>query len=764
MLNLVLRVHSGSFNTGFSGELLDDSNTVITGFKFPASPEIPQLYRKWQDGSRENTRLRLTNAGDARLTSHSEECKKDKRALEDCSEQWFNDGNFYVLSEKIKNKIPTNETVVRINLVFSHFDVNRDDNDILRRLPWQLWRSLLDSGDSKKSTFALSEDLSRDYTKRNSHDHVLKSPVKILAIFGSDENGLNQQPEKEQLYKLKNNNGVRVQIEEQPNRDRVNQLLWDSKWDILFFSGHSSSQERTGTIQINDRDSLSLDDLKSALKESVENGLKIAIFNSCDGLGIANVLTQVKVPAVIVMKEPVPDSFASQFFLNFLEAFAQEGKQLSLAVRKATQMLNIKENDFPGATWLPVICYSHKNQPDYIWPTPGVITRLLTVLFKFFSPRLNVIKTGVSKIINTFKSKKTLTSKKILFGLTVIITASIIIIAGISKLLPPAPSICKSWNGVIHSIEFTADGKYLATSSLDNTLRVFEIDRLKPEDVIKRHELLKRQIHCEEERNIVDLSFSSDNKYLAVADMQSTINVLKLPEHGSGKLQELKLISSNFPKILSSIVKISFNNNNNNYLAAANISGQVELWKIQDPKVIKIDDISDQGEYKQALSFSSDNNYLAMSDVKGKAFVWDLKKSPPIKNTNTNTTDIVYITYLSDSKLIKVKNQSIDSCNIMGEKCYSVKKPKDSQINSYRNIISSPDGSKYAVIGQGQSKNKTVEMVELWQRNNDTWTRIPTKPLQETITTITNVAFWQKDNKTSLIVATTKNLLLLTPE
>jgi hypothetical protein len=529
MLNLVLRVHSGSFNTGFSGELLDDSNTVITGFKFPASPEIPQLYRKWQDGSRENTRLRLTNAGDARLTSHSEECKKDKRALEDCSEQWFNDGNFYVLSEKIKNKIlasekiknkiPTNETVVRINLVFSHFDVNRDDNDILRRLPWQLWRSLLDSGDSKKSTFALSEDLSRDYTKRNSHDHVLKSPVKILAIFGSDENGLNQQPEKEQLYKLKNNNGVRVQIEEQPNRDRVNQLLWDSKWDILFFSGHSSSQERTGTIQINDRDSLSLDDLRSALKESVENGLKIAIFNSCDGLGIANVLTQVKVPAVIVMKEPVPDSFASQFFLNFLEAFAQEGKQLSLAVRKATQMLNIKENDFPGATWLPVICYSHKNQPDYIWPTPGVITRLLTVLFKFFSPRLNVIKTGVSKIINTFKSKKTLTSKKILFGLTVIITASIIVILNLIR-----QADCSGWKCVLRSIEFSHDGKYLAIVTLDGTGQLFETDKLplkgtKDENIIG--ELLKTTPYCkltsDDRKEATDLDyvkFDNNSNYL----------------------------------------------------------------------------------------------------------------------------------------------------------------------------------------------------------------------------------------------------------
>ncbi|PPJ64204.1 CHAT domain-containing protein [Cuspidothrix issatschenkoi] len=752
MLNLVLKVYSGSFKAGFSGELFDESNQPITKFTFPASPEIPQLYKKWQDGSRENTELRLTKAGDARLTLHSEQCKKDKRALEDCSEKWFNDGNFYVLSEKIKNKIPANETVVRINLVFSHFDVNKDDNDILRRLPWQLWRGLLDSGDSKKSTFALSEDLSKDYTKRNRHDHVLKSPVKILAIFGSDENGLNQQPEKEKLYQLKNNNGVRVQIEEKPNRDRVNKLLWDSKWDILFFSGHSSSQGETGTIQINDRDSLSLDDLKSALKESVENGLKIAIFNSCDGLGIANVLTQVKVPAVIVMKEPVPDSFASQFFLNFLEAFVKKGQRFSLAVREATGRLNIKDNEFPGATWLPVIYYSHRNQPDYIWPTPGVITRLLTFLFKFFSPRPNVIKTGVSKIINTFKSKK------ILFGLTVIVTASIIIIAGISR--PSAPSICKSWNGVIHSIEFTADGKYLATSNLDNTLRVFEIDRLKAEDVIKRDELLKKQIHCEGERNIVDLSFSSDNKYLAVADMQSTINVLRLPEHGSGKLQELKLKSSNFPKILSSIVKISFSKNN--YLAAANISGQVELWQIKNQEVIKIKDIRDQGKYKLQLRFSSDNsnnNYLVMSDMTGKAFGWDLKKSIDIDLKNVDIT------------VIKVTDGKISSCN--KDKCQDIEpinnsnSNSNSQIKFFRDIIPSPD-DKYMAVIANDNKNEN-EYVELWEQKNQSWTKIEIDTKTYT-KTITDVAFLPKpkSHKTSLIVATTntdhKSLRLIPSE
>jgi hypothetical protein len=518
MLNLVLKVNSGSFDTGFSGELLDDSSPATTEFTFPASPEIPQLYKKWQDGSRENTRLRLTSAGDARLTSHLKKCEEAKRALEDCSQKWFRDGNFYALSEKIKKKIPANETVVRINLVFSHFDVNKDDNDILRRLPWQLWRDSLDLSDTIKSTFALSGcALSECFSKskKNSHDHghVLKSPVKILAIFGSDENGLNQQPEKEQLYKLKNNNGVRVQIEEKPNRDRVNELLWHSKWDILFFSGHSSSQERTGTIQINDSDSLSLNDLKSALKESVEKGLKIAIFNSCDGLGIANVLTQVKVPAVIVMKEPVPDSFASKFFLNFGEEFVKGGQQLSLAVCKATQMLEIRDSEFPGATWLPVIYYSHRNHPDYICPTPGIITRFLTVLFKFFSPRPNVIKTGVSKIINTFKSKK------ILFGLTVIVTASIIVVLNLIR-----QADCSGWKCVLRSIEFSRDGKYLAIVTLDGTGQLFETDKLplkgtKDENIIG--ELRKTTPYCKltsddrkEASDLEYVKFDNNSNYL----------------------------------------------------------------------------------------------------------------------------------------------------------------------------------------------------------------------------------------------------------
>jgi branched-chain amino acid transport system substrate-binding protein len=45
-------------------------------------------------------------------------------------------------------------------------------------------------------------------------------------------------------------------------------------------------------------------------------------FNSCDGLGIADFLAELHVPAMIVMRQPVPDPIACQFLLYFLSEFS----------------------------------------------------------------------------------------------------------------------------------------------------------------------------------------------------------------------------------------------------------------------------------------------------------------------------------------------------------------------------------------------------------------------------------------------------------
>ncbi|TAF62763.1 MAG: hypothetical protein EAZ59_22855 [Oscillatoriales cyanobacterium] len=121
----------------------------------------------------------------------------------------------------------------------------------------------------------------------------------------------------------------------------------------MSFSGHSESEVdgSTGVICINDTDNLTVEQLKDSLKIAIQKGLEIAIFNSCDGLGLAKQLADLDIPQIIVMRELVPDAIAQEFLRIFLQAFVG-GKSFYVSVR-----------EIPGVSWLPVICQNKAEFP-----------------------------------------------------------------------------------------------------------------------------------------------------------------------------------------------------------------------------------------------------------------------------------------------------------------------------------------------------------------------------------------------------------------
>ncbi len=116
--------------------------------------------------------------------------------------------------------------------------------------------------------------------------------------------------------------------------------------------------------------------------------MQLAIFNSCDGLGLARSLADLQIPQTIVMRESVPDLVAQTFLKYFLTTLAQ-GESFYLSVRRAREQLQGMEDSFPCATWLPVI-YQHPAQIPFTWSkssrqrnlfrvlTSGAIAALLT--------------------------------------------------------------------------------------------------------------------------------------------------------------------------------------------------------------------------------------------------------------------------------------------------------------------------------------------------------------------------------------------------
>lgn len=138
-----------------------------------------------------------------------------------------------------------------------------------------------------------------------------------------------------------------------------------------FFSGHSLTEGTTGRIFLNATDSLTIDELRYGLQTAVDQGLQIAFFNSCDGLGIASELEALHIPQIIVMREPVPDRVAQQFLKYFLQDYTN-GVSLYQSVRNSRKKLQGLEGEFPCASWLPLIVQDSLSSPP-TWRSLGLI-------------------------------------------------------------------------------------------------------------------------------------------------------------------------------------------------------------------------------------------------------------------------------------------------------------------------------------------------------------------------------------------------------
>ncbi|MBD2353268.1 ABC transporter substrate-binding protein [Tolypothrix sp. FACHB-123] len=355
---VVLEISSGSFDDGFcvkvqileDGKIIEEHNDLT---EIPAASEIPQLYENWQDILLENSRTLQAVPGQVTNVA-LDSWKKRAEELENYCKNWFQNPAFKSLRDRIQANIKV-KADQSVPIIIRCHTANHRHNNVLRRLPWHIWDLF---SKLPNTEFAL-------FTKFHYQVATFKTPVKVLAIFGSSQGELQLEADKEAL-KILEQRGAKITCKVEPSEEEIAHLLFDKIWDILFFAGHSSSKTTGGQIQISQDKFLPLEALTPSLKRAVNKGLKLAIFNSCDGLGIADFLTQLNVPAAIVMREPVPDKIAGQFLLYFLREFSQ-GTPLCLAVREARDRLDALKATFPTASWLPVVCLN-PNQPEFVWP------------------------------------------------------------------------------------------------------------------------------------------------------------------------------------------------------------------------------------------------------------------------------------------------------------------------------------------------------------------------------------------------------------
>ncbi len=349
---LVLEL-DGSFDSGFNARLeiretINSRPQILTRGKLPSDQGLLEIYQQWQrrysdlDGFfralKHNNPEQVTNS--SQQEDGMTACRNSAKKVEKTLNNWLNNSQEFA---------PIRNTLLRQGDNFSLW--LQTNNILLQKLPWEKWDLLQES--NANVAIIVSE---YDIPPRN---HNPNEKIKILAIIGGASD-LNLKEDEKILTEIAGKTGAEIHWKQAPKPQEFKDLLRQGSWDILFFSGHSASTKNNGfEIQLTEEDRLTIADFRYSLRQATEKGLKLAIFNSCDGIGLVNRLAKEKgmiLPHLILMREKLPDPISPKFLEYFLNSFTIN-KSLYESVQSAQKILSEDwEKKYPCASWLPVVC------------------------------------------------------------------------------------------------------------------------------------------------------------------------------------------------------------------------------------------------------------------------------------------------------------------------------------------------------------------------------------------------------------------------
>lgn len=362
MKKLVKLSIENNLNLGYSVELVEikedtpKGETLIEGIAgyLPSIDSLYEAYEKWQKQYSQleyllfrGLQLDVEDELEGSISTKSyHQITADLKLM---MNEWLSHPEFQKIDKKIRCHLEISD-LVRIMI--------KTPDMRLWQLPWCIW-DLFEDYRQAEIIFCASEAKGEEKPIKMTRP----KQVRILAVCG-EKTGIDYQLDQDNLRRLEGA-GAKPLIIEEPSLQKLRNLLWDKTWDLFFFAGHSNSQQ--GLI-INNSQSLTTQEFKTTLRTAVDNGLKIAFLNSCDGLQLAyEFVTELQIPVVIVMKEPIPNEVAQKFSEYFLLEYAERKKPLYIAVRNARQRIAEEwQHEISNMDWLPVIAQNPTRKiPDW---------------------------------------------------------------------------------------------------------------------------------------------------------------------------------------------------------------------------------------------------------------------------------------------------------------------------------------------------------------------------------------------------------------
>lgn len=178
-------------------------------------------------------------------------------------------------------------------------------------------------------------------------------------------------------------------------------------------------------------------------------------------------------------------------------------------------------------------------------------------------------------------------------------------------------------------VDFSPDGKEIASSGLDNTVRLWNIASGK-----EIFNLLIKEAYF-----INNVAFTPDGKNLISGGGD---NQVKIIDAATGKIQHI------FKQVESAVEDVSVSPDGNK-IAASRRDGNIDLWDLHSHTLLYRINTGDKPV--QAISFSPDGKYIASGDNLGFLRLWNADTGEKISERDTRSP-IISLDFSPDGKYI----------------------------------------------------------------------------------------------------------------
>lgn len=361
MKEIIIRLGTGTIQDGFNNVTAELKSAKVTRWEdrthLPPNPELQQLLNQWQllypatiqmySGM---TLSPVVFDTDTVTNVSTQDLVELNYNLSIAINNWLNFSDFGRIDRRLRTDSNINERLLVI-IVSERLQI--------WQLPWHFW-DLFSAYPSATEVFAKprATDVRHIKPQRN-------GKVNILTLSGRDPKLTLDLPFLKTLPQSHSQplaTTSAYEIAERLNRS--------NPWDILIFNGHGDTIQyqsfQDGVIYLDNDTPLEISRLKLEIQTAVDRGLQIAIFNCCNGLGLAEQLSDLNIPYIIVMREIVPNQCAQDFLKQLLDRYSR-GDSFPAAFKYARQSLRLSSGGFAQfADWLPILFHNPLSN-DVTW-------------------------------------------------------------------------------------------------------------------------------------------------------------------------------------------------------------------------------------------------------------------------------------------------------------------------------------------------------------------------------------------------------------